>query len=77
MHRSSRIQTKEKRNKEKADISIDGIRVNREKKAIYFLLALDPSTTISLFIEFLTSKKMNKKNIINKKILDNKRYCKF
>ena len=28
-----------------------------KKKAIYFLLALDPSTTISLFIEFLTSKK--------------------
>jgi len=68
---------KENRKREKADISIDGIRVNNEKKAIYFLLALDPSTTISLFIEFLTSKKINRKNIINKKILDNKRYCKF
>ena len=68
---------KEKRNKEKADISIDGIRVNREKKAIYFLLALDPSTTISLFIEFLTSRKINRKNMINRTMLDNKRYCKF
>ena len=68
---------KENRKREKADISIDGISVNNEKKAIYFLLALDPSTTISLFIEFLTSRKINKKNIINKTILDNKRYCKF
>ena len=58
-------------------MSIDGISVNNEKKVIYFLLALDPSTTISLFIEFLTSRKINKKNIINKTILDNKRYCKF
>ena len=56
---------KEKRNRENADISIDGIRVNREKKAIYFLLALDPSTTISLFIEFLTSRKINRKDIVN------------
>ena len=68
---------KENKKREKADISIDGISVNNEKKAIYFLLALDPSTTISLFIEFLTSRKINKKNIINKTILDNKRYCKF
>ena len=68
---------KENRKREKADISIEGIRVNNEKKAIYFLLALDPSAIISLFIEFLTSKKINKKKIINKTILDNKRYCKF
>ena len=68
---------KENKKREKADISIDGISVNNEKKVIYFLLALDPSTTISLFIEFLTSRKINKKNIINKTILDNKRYCKF
>ena len=68
---------KENKKREKADISIDGIRENNEKKAIYFLLALDPSTTISLFIEFLTSKKINRKNINNKKIFDNKRYCKF
>ena len=68
---------KENRKREKADISIEGIRVNNEKNAIYFLFALDPSTTISLFIEFLTSKKINRKNIINKKIFDNKRYCKF
>ena len=68
---------KENRKREKADISIDGIRVNNEKNAIYFLFALDPSTTISLFIEFLTSKKINRKNINNKKIFDNKSYCKF
>ena len=68
---------KEKRKRENAEISIEGIRVNNEKKAIYFLLALDPSTTISLFIEFLTSKKINRKNMINKTMLDNKRYCKF
>ena len=68
---------KENKNNENADINKDGISVKSEKKAIYFLLALDPSTTISLFIEFLTSKKINRKNIINKKIFDNKRYCKF
>tara|TARA_B100000989_G_C19466250_1_gene438434 strand:- start:155 stop:508 length:354 start_codon:yes stop_codon:yes gene_type:complete len=67
----------EKRNNENTDISIDGISVNREKKVIYFLFALDPSKTISLFIEFLTSIKIIKKNIIKSKILDSKRYCKF
>ena len=40
---------KEKRNKEKADISIDGIRVNREKKAIYFLLAFDLNKNINIY----------------------------
>ena len=37
---------KEKRKSENAEISIEGISVNNEKNAIYFLLALDPSTTI-------------------------------
>ena len=68
---------KENKKSEKADIRIDGIRVNNEKKAIYFLLALDPSTTISLFIEFLTSRNINRKNMIKRTMLDNKRYCKF
>ena len=67
----------EKRNNENTDINIDGISVNNEKKVIYFLFALDPSKTISLLIEFLTSIKIIKKNITNSKILDSKRYCKF
>ena len=61
---------KENRKREKADISIEGISVNNEKNAIYFLFALDPSTTISLLIEFLTSKKINKKNTIKSAIFD-------
>ena len=48
-----------------------------EKKAIYFLLAFDPSTTISLLIEFFTSIKMKRKNITRRTILDINKYCKF
>ena len=45
---------------------MDGINVKREKKAIYLRLALDPSTTISLLIEFFTSKKNKKKKYYKK-----------
>tara|TARA_B100002052_G_scaffold204885_1_gene187178 strand:- start:101 stop:277 length:177 start_codon:yes stop_codon:yes gene_type:complete len=46
---------KEKRNREKTEINIEGIIVNNEKKVIYFLFDLDPSTSISFFIDFLIS----------------------
>ena len=68
---------KEKRNKEKADINIDGISVKSEKKAIYFLFALEPSIDISLFIEFLTSTKIIRKKTISNNMFDNNKYCKF
>jgi hypothetical protein len=60
----------EKRNSEKTEISIDGIRVNKEKKAIYFLLAFEPSTLMSSFKEFLISKKIKTKKINNKTTFD-------
>ena len=68
---------KENKNNENADINKDGISVKSEKKAIYFLLALDPSTTISLLIEFFTSIKIKRKNITRRAILDINKYCKF
>tara|TARA_Y200000002_G_C22538759_1_gene603011 strand:- start:156 stop:536 length:381 start_codon:yes stop_codon:yes gene_type:complete len=68
---------KENKNNENADISMEGINVKREKKAIYLRLALDPSTTISLLIEFFTSKKIKRKNITRRTILDINKYCKF
>ena len=52
---------KENKNNEKTDIKIDGINVNKEKKVIYFLFALDPSIAISFLIEFLISIKIMEK----------------
>ena len=46
---------KENKNNEKIEIKTDGIKVNNEKKPIYFLLDLDPSVLISSLNEFLTS----------------------
>ena len=40
----------ENMNKEKIDISKDGIRVNNEKKTIYFLLAIYPLILIFILI---------------------------
>tara|TARA_B100000989_G_scaffold102969_1_gene75335 strand:+ start:108 stop:512 length:405 start_codon:yes stop_codon:yes gene_type:complete len=68
---------KENKNNENADISIDGISVKSEKKAMYFRFALEPSTTISFLIELLTSKKIKRKNIMRSNILDINKYCKF
>tara|TARA_Y100001936_G_C15999129_1_gene626881 strand:+ start:1024 stop:1221 length:198 start_codon:yes stop_codon:yes gene_type:complete len=53
---------KEKINNEKTEIKIEGIRVNREKKTIYFLLATDPFTLIFALMEFEISLKINIKN---------------
>ena len=49
---------KENKNNEKTEIKIEGIKVNKEKNAIYFLLALEPVTFISFLSEFLTSIKI-------------------
>ena len=68
---------KEKRNKEKIEIKIDGIRVNREKYVIYFLLEFKPSLSISFLIEFLTSTKININSETSKKIFKINKYCKF
>ena len=35
--------------------------VNKEKKVIYFLFDLDPSTSMSFFIDFFISIKIKKK----------------
>ena len=67
----------EKRNNEKTDISIDGIKVNNEKKAIYFLFALDPSTFMSSFNEFFISKNISAKKINNKTTFDISNDCRF
>jgi hypothetical protein len=57
---------KEKKNNEKTEINTAGINVNKEKNAIYFLLAFDPFILISSFNAFLISINMMKKNISNK-----------
>tara|TARA_B100000700_G_C14761981_1_gene722592 strand:- start:228 stop:449 length:222 start_codon:yes stop_codon:yes gene_type:complete len=57
---------KENKNNEKIEINKDGIRVNNEKKTIYFLLVMDPLTLILFLIEFDISL-----NIIKKKMSNN------
>ena len=52
--------------REKIEIKIDGISVNKEKKTIYFLFAIDPLTFMFAFIEFEISIKINIKNKIKK-----------
>tara|TARA_B100000035_G_scaffold198370_1_gene169497 strand:+ start:402 stop:557 length:156 start_codon:yes stop_codon:yes gene_type:complete len=42
----------ENKNNEKIEINIEGMSVNKEKKIIYFLLAIDPFTLILSLIEF-------------------------
>ena len=49
---------KENKNNEKTEIKIEGINVNKEKNAIYFLFALEPLTFTSSLREFLTSIKI-------------------
>ena len=48
------------------EIKTEGIKVNNEKKAIYFLLAFEPLILISFLREFLTSIKIIIKKIISK-----------
>ena len=56
---------KENKNNEKTEINIAGINVNKEKNAIYFLLAVDPLLLISSLNAFLISINMIKKNSNN------------
>ena len=53
---------KENKNNEKIEISIDGIKVNKEKNIIYFLFAIDPLTLMLFLMEFLVSQHHTKKN---------------
>ena len=60
------------------NIPIDILKeVNNEKKAIYFLFALDPSTFMSSFNEFFTSKNISAKKINNKTTFDISNDCRF
>ena len=68
---------KEKRNKEKIEINIDGIKVNKEKKAIYFLLALDPLTLIFDLKAFFISRNIKTKKINNKTMFNPSNVCRF
>jgi len=56
------------RNNENKEIKIEGIKVNNAKNVIYFLLALEPLKSTSIFKEFLTSENIIKKRSINKPI---------
>ena len=61
--------TKESKNNENKDIRIDGMRVNRAKNVIYFLLAFEPVISISILSELLTSLKIIKKRRNNRAML--------
>ena len=65
---------KENKNKEKTEIKTDGIKVNNEKKPMYFLLDLDPSVLMSFFNEFLTSINVATKKIKSKNKLKINKY---
>ena len=68
---------KENKNNEKTEINTAGINVNKEKNAIYFLLAFDPFILISSFNAFLISINMMKKNISNKIMLLRSNVCRL
>ena len=68
---------KEKRNNENIEINIDGIKVNKEKYAIYLLLEVRPSLSISTLIEFLISLNIDRNNKKSKKIFIINKYCKL
>tara|TARA_B100000965_G_C19530964_1_gene731087 strand:- start:199 stop:564 length:366 start_codon:yes stop_codon:yes gene_type:complete len=68
---------KENMNKEKIEIKIDGINVNSEKNAIYFLFVILPLTFMSFFNEFRISLKVTRKKNSNKTIFAIKRFCRF
>ena len=59
----------ENKNNENTEIIIDGIKVNKEKNAMYFLFALEPLKLISSLREFLTSIIIRMKKNTNKIIL--------
>ena len=54
-------------------MSKDGIRVNNEKKTIYFLLAIDPLTLMFFFMELDVSLKIIIRNNNNKPMFTYKR----
>ena len=60
---------KENIKSENIAISKEGIKVNKAKEIIYFLLATDPRTLILFLIELRMSKNIRKKNKSNKDIL--------
>ena len=68
------LKAKENKKSEKIEIRIEGIKVNNEKYVIYFLLEARPSLSISVFIDFFISKKINPNNKINKKIFKINKY---
>ena len=68
---------KEKRNNENIEISIDGIKVNKEKYVIYLLFEDRPSLSISFLIEFLISLKIKMNNKKRRRIFKINNYCKF
>ena len=49
---------KDNKNSENTEISKEGIKVNKAKKVIYFLFALDPLTLTSILRDFRTSIKI-------------------
>jgi len=62
----------ENKNKENIEISSDGIKVNNEKKTIYFLLAIEPLALMLFLIEleislYIIIKKNNNKTIFKYK----------
>ena len=67
----------ENRNSEKIEIRIEGIKVNKEKKVIYFLFEVIPSLSMSDLIDFLISKKMETNNKIKRIILETNKYWRF
>jgi hypothetical protein len=68
---------KEKRNKEKTDINIEGINVNNEKYVIYLLFDDRPSLSISFLIDLFISLKIKANNKKSKKIFKINKYCKL
>ena len=67
----------ENRKSEKIEISIDGIKVKSEKYVIYLLFDDKPSLSISFFIDFLISLKINTNNRASKNIFRISKFCKF
>ena len=68
---------KENKNNENTEIKMDGINVNKEKTVIYFLLEFRPSLSISFFIDFFISKKININNKKSNKIFKINKNCKL
>ena len=68
---------KENKNSENIEINTDGIKVNKPKYVIYFLLDLKPSLSISFLIALLISIKIKIKSVIKRNIFRTNKICKF